>query len=370
MAKKPSSDRASLPAVLPGTPTLDDVARTAGVSKSTASRALTGARPVSAELAGRVQAAAERLRYRPHLGARSLRRSETKTIGIVYHSLDNPGQLDLLRGLGAESYERGFSLLVADAFGDDRRYELLVSRLFERRLDGLLLDSPGALPDLLDDYRTANIPVLALYSKHPADDIPVHPGSSEKAVRAAVSRLLSLGHRQFGYVQSVAALPRRAERLQAALHDSGVADAAIEVARIPEPQDDALVCQAVREMVRRDRPVTALFVDHRSTPPVLEELRVLRLGVPRDVSLVSFSESRWGHGYAPWMATITVDVEALGRDLARSLIDWIHGTPPHPDAKPREAVWLERQSVGRPLVPGVLVAAGGGGHDYLTDLRS
>ncbi len=335
------------------TPTLDDVARVAGVSKSTASRVLTGARPVRTELAQRVQAAAQSLRYRPHLGARSLRRSETHTIGIVYHNIDNPGQLDLLRGLGHESFERGYSLVVSDAQGDDERYEMLVDRFFERRVDGLLLDSPGELKGLLDDYRTAGIPVLALYSRHPANEwVPVHPGSEATAVNSAVRRLVSLGHRRFGYVRSVVGLVRRPRRLQDALDETGLPDLSLRVETVGEPQDDSRVRSVVRDMLTGPDPVTALFVDYRSAPVVLEELRTLGKSVPGDVSLVSFSESRWARGYAPWLGTIAVDVEALGRDLACSLIDWIHGTPPDPNAPPRQAIWLERQSVGRAPVEG------------------
>jgi DNA-binding LacI/PurR family transcriptional regulator len=328
-------------------PKLDDVALLAGVSKSTASRALSGRRPVSPDIATRVHDAARRLSYAPHMGARSLRRAESMTIGIVYHNLDNPGHRELLQGLGAASDERGYSLLVMDASGSDERYLKLVQRLFERRVDGLVLDSPGDLGALRDQYRAARIPIVALYRKHPANDgIPVFSGTERLAVGFAARRLVSLGHRQIGYLSSVPATRRRAEVLAEAFAQCDPA-AIVRPAFVDEPQDDRIVRALTDDLLLGPERITALFVDHRSVPYVVQELARVRIEVPSELSMISFSESRWSHAFTPNLGTIKVDVEGLGRALAQGLVDWILGDPPPEVTRTHEAIFLERGSVAR-----------------------
>src|SRR5579862_3617099 len=81
--------------------TLRDVARRAGVDVSTASRALTGSRNVTAPLATRVRGAAAALGYSPNHAARSLRLSHSMTLGVVFGRFQNPLLLELIEGLSS-----------------------------------------------------------------------------------------------------------------------------------------------------------------------------------------------------------------------------------------------------------------------------
>ena len=114
------------------TTTLRDVAERAGVSISTASRALTGTRRVHPELIDRVETAASDLGYRPNQAARSLRMARTMTFGVIFNRLESPVMLDLLDGLNAGSADREYTLLVTSARGDMTVYRHLIRRLFER----------------------------------------------------------------------------------------------------------------------------------------------------------------------------------------------------------------------------------------------
>lgn len=91
--------------------TLLDVANEAGVSVSTASRALTGARRVRGDLERRVQEAVESLGYRPNEAARGLRMARTMTLGVLFHRLSSPVSLDMIDGMGAAAHEARYSSL-------------------------------------------------------------------------------------------------------------------------------------------------------------------------------------------------------------------------------------------------------------------
>ncbi len=332
-----------------GVPTLKEVARLASVSISTASRALSGARRVDPGLVERVQEAASALRYRPDFRGRSLRSSKTMTLGIVYHNLDNPGQLDILSGVGSAGDERGYSLLVTNARGSDELYKTLMQRLFERRVDGLILTSPGAVSEFLELYEAAGIPVLALYTRDPSTpDLPIVTASEARAITASAVRLVELGHRSFGYLGTEASLRSdRYVRTRKALERALGSPVDFAVHTIPEDMEHDTVRRIVRELVQA-RGVAALYCDHRNVPQVLSVLGEMELRLARDVSMISFSESRWAHGFAPHIATIKIDVEGLGRSLAEVLIDWIDGTPPPRVTSAQEAQWLERVSLAPP----------------------
>src|SRR5690606_29970061 len=117
--------------------TLKDVARHAGVSISTASRALTGQRNVQSDLVARVWAAAEELGYRPNVAARGLRLARTMTIGAVFNRLESPVALEVFDGLGEAAHKHGYSVLVANAGGSAEEYQVVLQRLFDQRVDAL-----------------------------------------------------------------------------------------------------------------------------------------------------------------------------------------------------------------------------------------
>ena len=113
--------------------TLREVAAAAHVSISTASRALTDGRWVSDEKLHRIREAADRIGYRPHEGARSLRRFRTMTIGLVSNDLGTPAMIDLIGGITEEAQEAGYCVFFGNAGGATPNYRTIVRRLFQQR---------------------------------------------------------------------------------------------------------------------------------------------------------------------------------------------------------------------------------------------
>src|SRR6202035_3423631 len=101
-----------------GATRLEDVAQSAKVSLSTASRAVNGSPLVTEKTRRRVQEAADRLGYRPDLGARGLARRRTQTVGLVVADIRNPFFADLARGIEEVLDEAGYIYLLANLDGD------------------------------------------------------------------------------------------------------------------------------------------------------------------------------------------------------------------------------------------------------------
>ncbi|MPZ98006.1 MAG: LacI family DNA-binding transcriptional regulator [Dehalococcoidia bacterium] len=325
--------------------TLKDVARHADVSISTASRALTGQRNVQTELAARVWAAAEELDYRPNVAARGLRLARTMTIGAVFNRLESPVALEVFDGLGEAAHEHGYSVLVANAGGSAGEYQVVLQRLFDQRVDALVLYRPSGVEAQLQPFHDLGVPVVAVFARGPGSgDLPLVTNGPGAAIAQAVARLAELGHRSLAYLATPVEM--RDNRTTHLREES--AKYGIEFAMHPllDDRDHASIGPVVHDvMSARHRP-TGLFIRYRHVPGLLQALNAGGLEIPRDVSLVSFGDAEWLQSTRPPIATINVDGQELGRAAGRAVVEWIKGTAPPAVIQPSSAYWVDRASVG------------------------
>lgn len=181
--------------------TLHDVAARAGVSVATASRALTGTK-VNKKNQAKVHKAATDLGYVANEAARSLRSVRTMTVGVVFSQLNSALSTELLDALSSGLDEQGYSLFVATSQGVEERFDVLVHRFLERRVDALFCVNPAGEGGALKRYANAGIPVISLFSKTGGyDGLPLIASSVAEAVNASVDRLKSLGHQTVGILR-------------------------------------------------------------------------------------------------------------------------------------------------------------------------
>ncbi len=324
---------------------LRDVAALAGVDISTASRAMTGQRKVSADAIRRVNEAAATLGFAPNQAARNLRLSRTMVLGVVINHFDSPIYLDTLEGLGGACHDHGYELMITTARGDAALYQLLMQRLYERRVDGLILWTPPPLGDALDPFAGADTPVLAIGSRGAASPAVPHLNVSEaQPIDAAMQRLAALGHRSIFYLSS----PRSSSRQRLPALDAAARRAGVTIAHEGAPLDQPIpaLCDQLRHRLSGPAGVTAVIADHRHLGRVTAALHLIDVRVPEDVSLVGFARSRWAQEM--WLPTATIQTDAVefGRVVGRTMIDWLAGTrPPETTAVP-VAEWIERATVG------------------------
>lgn len=175
--------------------TADDVARQAGVSVSTVSRALTAPDKVASQTRQRVLQAAERLRYRPSRAARDLATGRTNTIALVIPDLENPYFSSLTKAIHAGAHALGNQLFVIDTDEDPRR-EPEVLRKLAGDVDGIILCSPRAADaDLL--AHSHGVRVVTVNRRIPG--LPSVLMDDEDGMAQAVRHLVALGHRDIAY---------------------------------------------------------------------------------------------------------------------------------------------------------------------------
>lgn len=306
---------------------MKDVAREAGVSAATASRALSGRRRVSPEVERAVLAASERLGYRVDTIARSLRMRTTGTVGMVVPGISNP-YFPLL----VEAVERRLSsddrqLLLCDSRGDVRIEEARVRALLGRRVDGLLFvaadgdDSAATLR-----HAAAEVPVVQLDRYVDGPDIDYVGVENDIAIRTVVEYLRGRGCRTFAYLSSRPADSATRHRLAA--YRSAVADAGGQgadrvllgdyslawgrraVARLRDagPLPDAVICGA---------DIIALGT--------IAELTAGGARVPQDVAVTGFDDISFAEVAQPPLTTLRQPAQLLADEAVRILDDRLAG---------------------------------------------
>lgn len=141
--------------------TIGDVAKQAGVSKTTISRYLNGKYDfMSEESQRRIQAVIEELNYRPNNLARSLRSSKSKLIGVIIADIGNPVSSILVKGISDQSNHYGYQVLIANTDNDPQKEQAYILSMIDQRVEGLIVHTSGNNNDLLLDISKNHVPVV------------------------------------------------------------------------------------------------------------------------------------------------------------------------------------------------------------------
>jgi LacI family transcriptional regulator len=331
--------------------TLMDVARRAGVGLGTASRAISGRGPVSADALARVNEAVAALNFRPSQLARAL---TTKTLGMVgVYVPDFAGQFygPILQTMDRELRAANRHMVVANGCGEgDARQQALdgVRFLMERQCDGMLVVS-HALQD--SDYQQLwqQIPRMVLLNRSsPGHASHCFSTDHHLAGRLAARALLSRGHRELACISGPHSAPDNEERMTG--FHAELAAHGVHVPQACQARGDfnfASGHQAADELLRNGPPrFSALFCAN----DVMAMSAITRFGqagvrVPEDLSVLGFDDSALAAYVAPPLTTVRIPIQAAAENGCRFLLNLCYGLGlPVQREFPPEVVW--RGSVG------------------------
>jgi len=278
-------------------PTIHDVAREAGASIATVSRALNGG-VVSAAARQRIEAAVARLGYRRNDVARGLVTGHSGLIGVVLPDLIGPLYAHMARGIEDVLDEHGMhAMLVTD------HLELLRAR----QVDGLVLIGSRLQPA---DLREAagSVPIAHVQRDGPDDDAPQVRLDDAAGVRAAVEHLVAAGTRRDGV-----------ERREAFL--AVMAEAGLEPGPIVDGGFTEEGGEAAATFVLADPSVTAVFcASDRMAVGLLHAAHGRGIAVPDDLSVVGFDDLTWARYLCPPLTTVRQPGREMGRAAARLVL--------------------------------------------------
>jgi LacI family transcriptional regulator len=297
--------------------TIYDVAKLAGVSGATVSHVMNESRFVAEETKQKVLQAMETLRYRRDGVARSLRRSETGTIGLVISDITNPYFADLVRGVEDALYRRGEShgLVLCNTDENADKEKLHTSVLLERRVDGLIVAPAGGNEDYFTDLVSSGVPIVMVDRDQPGlliDSIVVD--NREAAVRL-VSHLVGLGHARIAVMQ--AGLDATSIHDRVAGYGDALAEAGIpfDPALVQTCASDIAAAAALARtmLAMAPRPPAFFCTNNFMTLGLMRAMTELGLRAPEDIALVGFDDFPWAADFRPRLTVAAQPAYAIGQ---------------------------------------------------------
>src|SRR5579859_2558256 len=293
--------------------TMRDVAKRARVSKTTVSHVLNGTRYVEPATETRVRQAMRELGYRPNLLARSFRRRETRTIGLLIPSIASPYWAELAQVIERAGYAAGYGVLLGTSnWSVDLEREYL-QLLLAKQIDGIVLAATTPNGAMFNEILTAHVPSVVL-NQIPADRaVSGVLVDNYRGGYLAGEYLARLGHRQVGCIRlpPTAGQDGRGAGFRQAYTDAGIAlpDSAF----IDGDYEYRGGETAVQYLLDRHPGTTAVFAatDHMALG-VIKGLQRARRQVPDDVSVIGFDNISYATAITPELTTIAQPIARMG----------------------------------------------------------
>ena len=321
-------------------PTLQDVARAAGVSQITASRALGNPGIVSDTTRARVQQAVIDTGYIPNLLAGGLKSKRSRMVAGIVPALAVSQFLPTVQSLTATLAQEGYQLLLGQTFYDAQREEEILNAMVSRQPDGIVMMGLVESENARNRLRRAGIPVVETWdiSDRPVDMVI---GFSHLKVGSAVAGyFLGKGVQRVGIATGGdhRALQRREGFLSAWGRE-------VPTAVVPAPSSLELGRKALGELLAQDPGLQAVVCSSDMLAHgILVEARARGLRVPQDLAVSGFGDAEFSAHMLPSITTVHVDGPRIGRLAAQLIMDRCRGVPPPQSVFDLGFTLIERES--------------------------
>lgn len=313
---------------LPARTGAKDVARLAGVSTATVSRALNTPDSVDPMTLQRVREAMAKLRYVPHGAARSLRSQRSRMVGAIVPSFDYALYARTTSALQQRLAADGYSVVLAEHHYDLEQELQVARQLIEHGVDAFVfvgVDHDPRLFDLLDDYAK---PFVLTWGLEPGNRHPCIGFDNRAAAYEMAMHLIGLGHRHFGILSA----PRdgndrgreRGAGFRAALADAGLPlrESHVQYARIGlAPAQEAME----RMLAQGDRPTAVLATNDVLAVGAMLACRAAGVRIPEDISITGIDNTDLGATQTPALTSVRTPIVEIGRAAAEQLVARLEG---------------------------------------------
>jgi LacI family transcriptional regulator len=319
-------------------PTLEDVARQAGVSTATVSRCLNAPERVLEKTRKRVMSAVDALGYAPNFGAQVLAAKRTNTIGAIVPTMENA---IFARGLQAFQEElglRGLTLLVASSSYRPELEEQQIRTLIARGADGLLLIGHDRSPEIYEFMERRRVPCVVAWAYN-SDAHRLSIGfDNHAAMKTLAAVVIAQGHTNLGaIVADMSGNDRSRERfegIQAAMREAELDPSNLHLVETSYGIENG--AEGFGSLMNiGPRPTAVLCGNDVLAVGALRMAKQLGLDVPNDVSITGFDDIELAQVATPALTTVHVPHRAMGRGAAQMLISMIE------DQKPNDSVRLD-----------------------------
>jgi DNA-binding LacI/PurR family transcriptional regulator len=335
--------------------TIKDIARKAGVSHATVSRALNNHPCIPEKTAVLIRDIAAELGYLPSAAARGLKTRHSQALGVLVNRIDNPYFGEILQGIEDTVKGAGYSIFVASSFMDRTQETNIIRAFSEHRVDGVIIGSVPVNPESFKLLDSHGIPVVVINNQSMRNHKYAITHDDVDGARQVARHLISLGHRRIAFLGNARA-PRinrnRLRGLREELKTVGVELVSDDVTEQPggEIENGAA---GMRDLYHRQREFSAVFCfNDLLAIGALHALNEMGIRVPEDVSITGFDNIQYSAYTSPTLTTFDQPKRSIGAEAARMLMELISAPPSedrgnHPYTKSMRGQLLVRKSTAR-----------------------
>jgi LacI family transcriptional regulator len=307
--------------------TITEVAKLAGVSVITASRAIRGVGPVADATREKVLKAAEQINYTPDLLAQRMRGGSSKLIGVFIRGFGSAVLHDLITSINEEARGLGYDLLIFNAENFDVPGRAPTSEMMRKLCDGLLLILPDTNDSILGKLERAKSPCVLINFAGRDIDIPVVVGANRAGARQAVEHLIELGHERIAFIAGTAHTGQSAERQRGYEEALAAAGLALRPEYIGQGEFTYPTGhRAARKLFALEEPPTAVFAANDAMAfGVIDAAVEHGLSVPADLSVVGYDDIMEASYLSPKLTTLRQPLAEIGARAVRELANAIKG---------------------------------------------
>jgi LacI family transcriptional regulator len=308
--------------------TIKDIAKAAGVSVTTVSRALNGYSDVSVKTREKIMSIAKDLKYSPNTLARGLVMNKSKTIGLLVSGMNRESEKDqitflILSGINESLSEKEYDLVLFNTNSTKQREKTYTQLCRERRVDGVIIQGIKTDDPYLKEVVESDIPCVLI-------DIPIHSDQvgyvttdNVSGAKKAVEYLIGLGHTNIALVNGHSKAfvsQRRQEGYICAITDNNLT---VNSHWIVNGQfEEAAAKEAALKLLAENREITAVFcASDLMALGVIKAAKELGLNVPGDLSVVGYDDILLASYSSPPLTTISQNFFQLGLQAANLLIN-------------------------------------------------
>lgn len=309
---------------------LVDVARSAGVGASIASRVLNGDPTVSIrpETRDRIETAARDLNYRPNAFARGLKLARTMTLGMVVPHLAYPVNAEIIRGAERRAAAAGYVMLLADSEEFLQAGEAFQRLLRERRVDGLLIASASTSEGALAELAREELPFVLVNRRVP------HVGPSvtvddARGMEIGVQHLIELGHRRIAHIRGPRDADTARRRLDGFRRAMRKAELRIPSSAVSEASldEESGYSAMARLLAAKPRPTAVAIWSLAAAVGALAAAKRCGVAVPGEISLVGFHDAPIAAYLDPPLTTVRMPLREMAERSVDSLLQIVSGKP-------------------------------------------
>src|SRR5215469_2219490 len=304
-----------------GSSRVDEVAKRAGVSIATVSRVVNGLSTVDKKLAKRVWKAIDELGYVPNQQARALVSGRSRTLGLLISEITNPFFPELIQSFEDIARENGFEVMVGSTNYNYDRAKLFITRLVQRRVEGVAVMTFRAESPLLEPLIAQGIPLVSIDVSTDAPRSTILEIDYAHGITQAVQHLAVLGHRRIAYAGGPMPHLTNLRRKKAFLHATHSIGLQVKKTQIFEGahtlEGGTEAAQQFLEI--EDRPTAIVCSNDIMAVGVMRVLARRNIKVPGEMSVVGFDDIHLAEFANPPLTTIRMSREGLARSAFAAL---------------------------------------------------